>query len=114
MAEYLTLKRNGDFRRAYAIGKCLRDPALVIYIVKNRAGCRRLGITAGKKIGGAVERNRARRIIKAAFCELAGELPDNFDFVFVARTRTCKMKSTQINAVMRRLLAKAGILKDVK
>lgn len=106
-----TLKTNHDFRRAYARGKSYTNPALVTYVVKNRAGICRIGITASKKIGNAVERNRARRVIRAA-AEMLGELPPGYDLVFVARTKTVFRKSTEIHRVMKKQLISAGVLHE--
>lgn len=106
------LKQNSDFRRAYGRGKSYSDPALVTYVLKNnRAGICRMGITTSKKIGNAVERNRCRRVIRAAFRELTPQICGGYDFVFVARTRTKLIKSTQVKTVMLQQLTKAGVIK---
>ena len=63
MSKLVTLKQNVEFNHAYNRGKVRISPALVTYAVKSRGkGCR-VGVTAGKKLGSAVERNRCRRII---------------------------------------------------
>ena len=111
MSDFVTLKCNTDFRRLYNRGKTVTDPALVIYYSKNRAGICRIGITTSKKIGNAVQRNRARRVIRAAYLSL-GELQGGYDIVFVARTKTVFKKSTEIGAVMRNQLTSAGIIRD--
>ena len=110
---YKVLKQNSDFRRAYGRGKSYSDPALVTYVLKNnRAGICRMGITTSKKIGNAVERNRCRRIIRAAFYEVSPLIDGGYDFVFAARTRTIKMKSTDITRIMLQHLKKAGVIKQ--
>ena len=106
-----TLHLNSDFRRAYTRGKAYTNPALVTYVVKNRAGICRIGITTSKKIGNAVRRNRARRVIRAA-AERLPEIQENVDLVFVARTRTASKKSTEIADVMLSHLRKAGVIPD--
>ena len=63
---YKTLTRNNEFSRAYARGKSFVHPHLVLYVNKNRKGTTRVGLTATKKIGKAVTRNRARRVMRAA------------------------------------------------
>lgn len=107
-----TLKTNSDFRRAYARGKSYTNPALVMYVRKNRAGSCRMGITASKKIGNAVQRNRARRVIREAFRQVNLPLKGNFDIVFVARSKTVFKKSTDIYNVMLPMLIEAGVVKN--
>lgn len=107
-----TLKTNSDFRRAYARGKSYTNPALVMYVRKNRAGSCRIGITASKKIGNAVQRNRARRVIREAFRQVNLPLKGNYDVVFVARTKTVHKKSTDIYNVMLPMLIEAGVVKN--
>ena len=107
-----TITDNCDFRRAYAHGKVYTNPALVTYVRKNRAGICRVGITASKKIGNAVQRNRARRVIKAACFSVTDSLTGHYDIVFVARTRTVGVKSTELIPVIRRHLRSAGVIES--
>lgn len=109
-----TIKTNSDFRRAYMRGKSYANPALVIYLVKNRAGICRIGITTSKKIGNAVQRNRARRVIREAFRQIDTPFKGNYDIVFVARTKTVYKKSTDIYNVMLTLLSQAGVIENEK
>ena len=110
MAEYQTLKLNSDFRRTYGRGKSAADPVLVTYALRNRYGVMRIGITTGKKLGNAVERNRCRRIIRAAFRQLEGECCGGWDIVFVARHKTVSRKSTDIERSMRKQLGALGVI----
>ncbi len=111
MASFVTLNQNSDFRRAYSRGKVYTSPALVIYVNRNRAGICRIGITASKKIGNAVQRNRARRVIRAA-AEMLPAIQGGYDVVFVARTKTIQKKSTEIRISMERMLRTAGVVTD--
>jgi ribonuclease P protein component len=106
-----TLKLNGDFRRAYGRGKSLAAPALVTYALKNRAGHCRYGITASKKVGNAVARSRCRRVIREALRTLDEPFTGNWDMVFVARTKTCFVKSTRVQREMREQLRKLGVIR---
>ena len=112
MSGFVTLKLNGDFRRLYNRGKAVTNPALVMYYSKNRAGNCRIGITTGKKIGNAVERNRSRRVIRAAYREIEDRINGNYDFVFVARSRTKYQKSTQLAQLMLSQLKEAGVVDE--
>ncbi len=111
MPKIETLKLNKDFKRLYGRGKSFVHPVLVTYIMRNRTGYCRIGITTGKKVGNAVERNRARRVILAAFRQLLPEITGGYDLVFVARSKTPFVKSTDICKVLERQLKEAGAIK---
>lgn len=113
MAEIVSLKQNMDFHRAYRRGKVRNNPALVTYVLKNRAGICRVGITTSKKLGNAVTRNRCRRIIKSAYSSLSEQCTGAYDIVFVARFKTAKMKSTDIEKIMYAQLSELGVIKQL-
>jgi len=85
------------FPRMYRRAKTKTGPLLVTYCARNRLGHNRIGITASKRVGDAVRRNRAKRVIRAAYTGLEQQLPQGYDFIFVARSRTahCKMQPVQ-------------------
>lgn len=104
------LKENKDFRRIYYRGKSEASSCLVTYAVKNRFGETRVGITSGKKIGNAVKRNRARRLIRAAFSQYENRLNGGYDIVFVARTKTPLVKMQEVSTQMEAQLKRLGML----
>ena len=106
MGHVQTLNLNREFKRLYGRGKSSVHPILVTYRMKNRLGCNRIGITAGKKVGNAVSRNRARRLIREAYRQLEPQLPVGWDLVFVARTRTTLCKMDAVKAAMEQHLNK--------
>ena len=110
MEKLVTICRNNDFRRIYARGKSYVTPLVVVYVLKNRTKNVRVGITTSKKIGNAVERNRCKRVIRAAYRSLLPEINGNYDFVFVARSKTKFKKSTEIQGIMSAMLQKAGAI----
>lgn len=105
-----TLKENKDFRRLYYKGKSEASSCLVTYVAKNKLNESRVGITSGKKIGNAVKRNRARRVIRAAFSELEDKLNGSYDIVFVARTRTTFVKMQEVRQQMLEHLKNLGVI----
>ncbi len=106
----ITIHQNTDFRRVYGRGRSCTSPALVTYCLKNRAGVCRIGITTSKKLGGAVERNRCRRVIREAYRHLACQCAGGWDIVFVARFKTLRCKSTDIEKTMQGQLQKLGVI----
>ena len=109
MKKIVKLKENRDFRRAYSRADSLVSPYVVVYYMKNRSNEIRLGITAGKKIGGAVSRNRAKRVITAAFRGCLPRIRTGYDFVIVARTRILSVKSTVVQESIMKLIKKANL-----
>lgn len=110
MTEIVKIKENRDFRRIYSKGKSFVSPVLVTYVLKNRTKNVRYGITTSKKTGNAVQRNRSRRIIRAAFAEVSRQIPPGYDFIFVSRGLTTAKKSTDIVDCMQKQLKRAGVL----
>jgi ribonuclease P protein component len=96
----IPLNENRMFRRVYARAKSNVTPYFVLYTMKNRAGTNRLGITATKKIGNAVQRNRAKRVIKEAYRLSEEKFPGNLDIVIVARTKAVFCKTQQSTAAL--------------
>jgi ribonuclease P protein component len=82
------LSRSGEFDRVYRDGSSNATRYLVLYAFprqdEDEAGVR-LGVSASRKIGGAVERNKVKRALRGAFWGLADGLPERYDFVLVAR-----------------------------
>lgn len=110
MGKPITICNNYEFRRAYAKGKSFVSPVVVTYVMKNRRNETRVGITTSKKVGNAVARSRCRRVIRAAYQPLLPQIKPGYDLVFVARTRTCFVKSDEVHRVIAGHLKKAGLL----
>lgn len=113
MSLIIAIKENRDFRRLYRQKSSFVSPALVVYFKENSAGFSRLGITAGKKIGGAVQRNRAKRVVREAYRNLLPLFCKNVDMVIVARKRASFIKSTEVCEELKKLLIEAGIIKKI-
>ena len=106
---YRTLDKNWQFNRVYGRGKSYVHPHCVLYVAKNRLGYTRIGLTATKKVGHAVQRNRARRVMKAAIDEHLDYNIGGYDLIFVARGMTPRLKSWQLSSVVAKLFAQAGL-----
>jgi len=108
---YLTIRKNREFQRLYKRGHSAVNSLLVTYLTRTHRTCNRIGITATKKVGGAVERNRARRVVRAAYAELMPQLPaGGLDIVFVCRGRTAKVKMQEVRRQMTKQLRQLGVL----
>jgi len=104
------IKQSRDFARARAQGERLAQGVLVANWLKLENGTTRLGVVTSKKIGGAVERNRARRLLREVFRMHQNDLKQPVDLVLVARPSIVGKKFTEVEKDFLRVLEKAGLL----
>jgi ribonuclease P protein component len=80
------LSRSADFERVYRRGRSQANRHLVLYSFPRPSGDEpRVGVSVSRKVGGAVERNHVKRLLREAFKAHRGELPGGHDLVVVAR-----------------------------
>jgi len=93
-------------QRDITAGKYLRA-----FLSKEQGAKRKAGFIAGKKVGPAVARNRARRLLKESYRRLKSELQDRgFKVVFVASPGISQARADDVEADMRRILSRMGLM----
>ncbi len=110
MKHTIALNRNGMFQRLYSKGTSHADKNVAVYILPNRLNINRLGITVGKKIGCAVLRNRAKRLIKESYRLKETLVKSGFDIVIVARKNIINADFWSVSKSVETLLLRHGIL----
>jgi ribonuclease P protein component len=104
------LSRSAEFERVYRQGRSVGNRFLVLYSFPRAsagepADGTRLGVSVSRKVGGAVERNKVKRLLREAFVTLAEELPDDQDVVVVARPEVRELAERDGLEGVRRALA---------
>lgn len=94
------LSRSGDFQRVYREGSSRANRYLVLYRFprSDSAGPDegpRLGVSVGRKVGGAVQRNRVKRVLREAFWGAGPDLPPQDDYVVVARPEAAALVESE-------------------
>lgn len=91
-------------------GKSFSHPLLVLIALANPQESLRIGVSAGKTVGTAVVRNRAKRQLRAAIDRMLPEISPGWDLIFIARAPIREAKFDQIMAGVNSVLVRAGLL----
>jgi ribonuclease P protein component len=108
------LSRSAEFERVYRQGRSVSNRHLVLYAFQNEAVERpRLGLSVSRKVGGAVERNHVKRLLRESFERVEGSLNGGHDVVVVARPEARDLAEREglagIDDALRDLLGRAGL-----
>jgi ribonuclease P protein component len=100
------LSRSAEFERVYRQGRSKGNRFLVLYAFPREEGDGpRLGLSVSRRVGGAVERNRVKRVLREAFWAEAERLPSGSDYVVVARPDARDLAAREGMAGVRTALA---------
>jgi ribonuclease P protein component len=109
----LTLRNQSDFSRVYNHGKSRGGRFAVVLYRKNGLKYSRTAFVASKKVGNSVNRNRARRLMKAAFRAIGSNIVSGYDIIFVARAAIIDCKEKDVEKQLRKSLESEGLLEGI-
>src|SRR5262245_28669232 len=93
------LRRPADFKRVYDRRRSVSDDRLIVYAAPNDLPYSRLGLSVSRKVGGAVKRNRLRRLYREAYRLTKHAFPTGLDLVLIPRTPDDPPLTALVNAL---------------
>ncbi|MBO4309061.1 MAG: ribonuclease P protein component [Clostridia bacterium] len=119
--KYTTIKEHHLYDKAFHKGIRFGGRFVTVFVLRDYAAKRltkenprktcynRVGVSVGKKVGGAVERNRVKRILRAGYRAVEPELKTGFLIVIVPKQGILEARSADIERDLRRGFAKIGM-----
>ena len=112
MKKEYRIKKEKEFQYVFQHGQNIANRQLVLYIhPKPGQEHFRVGLSVGKKIGNAVERNQVKRYIRQALHELEAHIPAEMDFLLIARADIQDKSFSQVKQSIQHVMKLAHILK---
>lgn len=107
------LRRPEQFQRVRREGRSWELHALVLNAAPSRRRLSRCGFVVGKRVGKAVDRNRARRRVREAVRLCYGSIATGWDLVFILRSSVlATIEFSRLQAIVEELLRRAGVWRD--
>jgi ribonuclease P protein component len=105
------LTRSSDIKRVRRLGKSYAHPLIVLVVFPNELPAARFGIIAGRSVGGAVQRNRSKRILRAIVHPLLAIIAPGWDIILLARLPMRKASFVETQGALIGLLRRAHLMK---
>ena len=113
MQRRFRLSNSNDFKRVRRFGKSYAHPLIVLIAKENEIAITRVAVSAGRSVGNAVHRNRAKRLIREAVRPLLPEIAPGWDIVLIARQPLAGAVFSQAREALLTLMRKAKLLIEV-
>ena len=104
------IRRRAEFQRVYERGLRMHARFMTLFVLANNLPVTRLGVAATRKLGGAVQRNRAKRLLRAAMADLLTETDSRSDLLLVARSPLARANFVKTREALASLLKRAGLV----
>jgi len=106
------LTRSTDFKRVRSEGKSYAHPLVVLVTSRSNEDTTRVGVSASRSMGGAVHRNRAKRLLRESIRPIILSIPAGWDIILIARAPLLQAHFLDVKAALQGLLRRAGLSKE--
>ncbi|MBK9924522.1 MAG: ribonuclease P protein component [Anaerolineales bacterium] len=110
MQRKFRLTRSDDFKRVRRSGKSYAHPLVVLIVQESDEPHVRVGITAGRTVGTAVIRNRAKRLLREVMRPIIPTIASNLDLILIARAGLASATLEEVSETVTNLLKRAKII----
>ncbi len=111
MKRKFRLARSTDIQRVRRLGKSYAHPLIVLVAIRNEQPERRFGVIAGRSVGGAVQRNRSKRLLRAALHPMIETILPGWDILLLARQPLREASLSQTQEALGSLFRRAHLFK---
>lgn len=111
MKRKFRLTKSADVKRVRRFGKSLAHPLIVLIMSPNELGQTRFAIAAGRTVGNAVQRNRAKRMIRAALQQSMHTIQPGWDLILLARKPMAEATLIDTRSALNSLFSRAKLAK---
>jgi len=106
------LTGSDQFQRVRQSGRAIRLPLLIMVYLRSSSSAPRIGVIAGRAVGKAVQRNRAKRLLRHAIKPFISEIQTGWDILLIARKPLLEATFEQIREAIGLALSRANILAE--
>ena len=110
MKRNFRLTRSTDFKRVRNAGKSYAHPLIVLVASPAAENSLKVGVTAGRSVGGAIQRNRAKRLLREAMRLLLPAIRPGWDLILIARKPLAVATYEQVQSTLSQLIRRANLL----
>jgi ribonuclease P protein component len=106
------LTQSADFERVRRSGKSYAHPLVVLVVLPSSVKQTRFGVIAGRSVGNAVQRNRAKRMLREAIRAFLPQINPGWNVILISRSQILTAKFTDIQDCLGQLFSKANLISD--
>jgi ribonuclease P protein component len=106
------LTQSADFKRVRRSGKSYAHPLVVLVVLPAEGERTLIGVTAGRSVGNAVQRNRAKRMVREAIRPLLPKIQPGWKVILIARNPMLNAEITEIQICLHKLFSKAFLINE--